>query len=64
MAKHIGGHLEPLPRLFFPKVNGSKFEIAILFSIVEKPNKYVFGDDLLPHSPRRKGYKLQTLTSI
>ena len=28
------------------------FEIAILFSIVENYNNYVFGDDLLPHSPR------------
>ena len=37
-------------------------EIAILFIIVEKPNNFVFGDDLLPHSPRGRGYKLQTLT--
>ena len=35
-------------------------EIAILFSIVEKPYNYVFGDDLLPHSPRGRGYKFKT----
>ena len=38
-------------------------EIAILFSVVEKPNNYVFGDDLLLHSLRGRGCKLQTFTS-
>ena len=38
-------------------------EIAILFSVVEKPYNYVFGDDLLPQSPHGRGYKLHTLTS-
>ena len=37
--------------------------MAILFRVVEKPNNYVFGDDLLLHSPRGRGYKLKTLTS-
>ena len=55
------------------KINMKKFfstgskeqhsEIAILFSVVEKPYNYVFGDDLLPQNPRGRGYKLQTLTS-
>ena len=40
------------------------FEIAILVLIVENHNNYVFGDDLLPHSPRGRGCKLQTLTSV
>ena len=38
-------------------------KIAILFSEVEKPYNYVFGDDLLLQSPRGRGYKLKTLTS-
>ena len=38
-------------------------EIAILFSVVKKAYNFVFGDDLLPHSPRGRGYKFQTLTS-
>jgi len=37
--------------------------IAILFSVVEKPYNYVFGDDLLLQSPHGRGYKLQTLTN-
>ena len=36
---------------FFPKSTDQNFEIAILFYIVENHNNYVFGDDLLPHSP-------------
>ena len=44
----IGRHLGPLPRSFFSKSPNQNSEIAILFSIVEKPTKYVFGDDLLP----------------
>ena len=48
---------------FFPKLPSQNYEIVILFNIVEKLNNYVFRDDLLPHSPRERGYKLQTLTS-
>ena len=35
----------------------------MLFRVVKKPYNYVFEDDLLPHSPRRRGHKLQTMTS-
>ena len=49
--------------IIFPKSTDQNSEIAILFSIVEKPYNYVFGDDLLPHNPPGTGYKLQTLTS-
>ena len=38
-------------------------EIAILFNVFEKLYNYVFGNDLLLHSPRGRGYNLQTLTS-
>ena len=57
----IGGHQGPLPR-FFPKSLNQNFEISILFSIVEKVNNYVFRIYLIPHSPRGRGCKLQTLT--
>ena len=54
----------PLPSLImFPKSRDQNSEIAILLSVVEKSYNYVFGDDLLPHSPRGRGYKLQALTS-
>ena len=36
---------------FFPKQPNLNFEIAILFSIVEKPRNYVFGEDLIPQVP-------------
>ena len=49
--------------IIFSKSTDQNSEIAILFSVVEKPYNYVFGDHLLPHSPRGRGYKLQTLTS-
>ena len=49
--------------IIFPKSLDQNSEIAILFSVVEKPYNYVFGDDLLPNSPRGRGHKLQTLTS-
>ena len=51
MIKNIGGHLGPFPRSFYPKSPDQNSEIAILFIIVEKPNNYVFGDDLLPNVP-------------
>ena len=55
----------PPPTLIFSsKSPDQNSEIAILFIIVEKPNNYVFGDDLLPRSPRGRGCKLQTLTCV
>ena len=58
MTKKIGGHLGPPPTLIiFPKSTDQNSEI---FSVVEKPYNYVFGDDLLLPSPRGRGYKLQT----
>ena len=36
------GNSPPMP--FFSKLSDQNFELAILFSIVEKPNNYVFGD--------------------
>ena len=40
------------------------FDTAILFTVVEKPNNYVFEDDLIPYSLCGRGCKLQTLTSV
>ena len=37
--------------IIFPNLLDQNSEIAILFNVVKKPNNYVFGDDLLPHSP-------------
>ena len=51
----------PSTLIVFPKSTDQNSEIAILFSVVEKPYNYVFGDDLLPHSPTGRGYKLQNL---
>ena len=48
--------------VIFPKSPDQNSEIAILFSVVKQPYHYVFGDDLLPHSPHGRGHKLQTLT--
>ena len=53
----------PPTLIIFPMSKDQNSEIAILFSVVEKPYNYVFGDDLLSHSPRGRGYKSQTLTS-
>ena len=49
---------------FHPKSPDQNSEIAILFTVVEKPNNYVFGDDLYPRSPRGRGCKLRTLTCV
>ena len=55
----------PPPTLIFsPKSTDQNFEIAILFRIVKNHNNYVFGNDLLPHSPWGRGCKLQTSTSV
>ena len=63
-AQKIWRAPRPPPTLMiFPKSTDQNSEMAILFSVVEKPYNYVFGDDLLPHSPRGRGYKFKTLTS-
>ena len=55
----------PPPMLIFsPKSPDQNSEIAILFSIVEKPNCYAFGDELLLHSLRGRACMLQTLASV
>ena len=42
----------PPPTLIFPPESPDQnSEIAILFTIVKKPFKYVFGDDLIPQFP-------------
>ena len=52
----------PPPMLiFFPKSTDQNFEIAILFCTVENHNSYVFGDDLLPHSPWGRDCKSQNV---
>ena len=53
----------PPTLIIFPKSTDQNSETAILLRVVEKPHNYVFGDSLLPHSPRGRGNKLQTLTS-
>ena len=60
----IGGKLGPLPLYFFAKSPDQKFEISILFNIVKKSNNYVFDEDSILHSPRRKGWKLWALPIV
>ena len=51
----------PPTLIIFQKSTDQNSEVAILFSGVKKSYSYVFGDDLLPHSPRgggTTGYKL------
>ena len=62
--RKIGGRLGPLSRPFPPNSPDQNSEKAILFTIVEKPSNYVFKDDLLPHSPRCRGCKLETLNCV
>ena len=50
--------------LIFPKATGSKFEITILFSLIEISNNYVLQDDLILPSPRGKGWKFRTLSIV
>ena len=57
--KHWRTPRPPPTLIFSSKSPDQNFEIAILFNIVKKPKNYVFGDDLLPHSPRGRGHKLQ-----
>ena len=55
----------PLPCSFPPpKSPDQNFEMAILFSIVKKFNNYAIEDDLNPHSPWGKGYKLWALPIV
>ena len=54
----------PPTLIFFQKSPDQNSKIAILFTIVEKPNDYVFMDDLLPCSVRGRGCKLQILTCV
>ena len=58
------GNYAPFHAHFFSKLTDQNFEIAILFSIAEKHNNYVFGDDLLPHSSWGRSCNLLTLTSV
>ena len=44
--------------IFSPKSPDRNFEIAILFNIVEKHNKYVFRDDLIPPQSLREGLQV------
>ena len=49
MTKKLEGLYAPSHAHFFPESPDQNFEIANLFSKVEKPKKYVFGDDSIPH---------------
>ena len=48
----------PPTLIILPKSTDQNSEIAISFSVVEKPYNYVFGDDLLPHSPHGMGQQV------
>ena len=58
MKKNWRAPRPPPTLIFSPKAPDQNSEIAILLTIVEKPNNYVFGDDLLPRSPRREGLQV------
>ena len=62
MTKKLEGTDAPSHANYFPKITGSKFWDSDFIQRSKKTNNYVFGDDLLLHSPRGRGYKLQTLT--
>ena len=55
----IGRQLGPLSRYFIPKIIWSNFEIANLFSIVERTNNYVFGNNMAPQSSRGNVYVIE-----
>ena len=59
--KNWRAHRPPPTIIIFTKSPDQNSEIAILFKVVKKRYNYVFGDDLLPQSPRRRDQKLQTL---
>jgi hypothetical protein len=46
---------QPLHAHHFPKYIQSKFEMTILFSVVESFSNYVFGDE---NPPQGNGFKL------
>ena len=54
----------PPTLIIFLKSPDQRFWDSHFIQRSRKPLNYVFGDDLLPHSPRGRGYKLQTLTSV
>ena len=54
----------PPTLIIFPKSTDQNSEIAILFSVVEKPYNYVFGDELLPQSPRGRDQKNRILMLV
>ena len=62
--RRICGHLGPLPPSFSQSQQIKIYSYPFCSKIVEKYDNYVFGDDLLPHSPRGRGRKLKTLTSV
>ena len=49
MTTKLEGTYAPSRAIFLPKLQDQNSDLAILFSIVEKPYNYVFRDDLLPH---------------
>ena len=58
--KKLEGTYAPSHANFSPDLPDQNFQIAILFSIVEILNDYVFGCDLLPHSPQwREGLQVK-----
>ena len=65
MAKKIGGKQGPLPP-FFSKSSHQTIEIAILFSIVDRPNNNAFGDNIGPISPGESSlrYKICSLITF
>jgi len=58
--KKIGGQLAPSHAPFFSKLSDQNFEIAIFFSIAERPNNFAFGDIITFHNPRKRSlsYKI------
>jgi len=52
VTKKLGGHLG-LPLTFFSKLTASKFWDSYSVHFRQKPNNYVFEDDLVPSSSRR-----------
>jgi len=52
--KKLEGNKAPSHVNFFPKTPNQNFEMAILFSIVEKFINYVLEDDVIPRFPREE----------
>ena len=51
----------PSTLIILPKSTDQNSEIAILFSVVEKPYNYVFGDDLQPPESPWEGLQVTNL---